>query len=136
MLSFAGGATEKSSGMLDVYTDEGISLKVNIDEEENLSSLGVDSSFYANMSSNILNEVFSVSLEGAFNSPGIYGAKQGERLSDLISRAGGYKLNAYPYGGILARKSVAEKEKLAFMRSADQLEQSIATAIPVEGSHL
>ena len=129
LLSFAGGATEKSSGMLDVYTDEGISLKVNIDEEENLSSLGVDSSFYANMSSNILNEVFSVSLEGAFNSPGIYGAKQGERLSDLISRAGGYKLNAYPYGGILARKSVAEKEKLAFMRSADQLEQSIATAI-------
>jgi protein involved in polysaccharide export with SLBB domain len=129
LLSFAGGATEKSSGMLDVYTDEGISLKVNIDEEENMSSLGVDSSFYANMSSNILNEVFSVSLEGAFNSPGIYGAKQGERLSDLISRAGGYKLNAYPYGGILARKSVAEKEKLAFMRSADQLEQSIATAI-------
>ena len=128
LLSFAGGATEKSSGMLDVYTDEGISLKVDIDEE-NLSSLGINSSFYANMSSNILNEVFSVSLEGAFNSPGIYGAKQGERLSDLISRAGGYKLNAYPYGGILARKSVAEKEKLAFMRSADQLEQSIATAI-------
>ena len=29
----------------------------------------------------------------------------------------------------MARKSVAEKEKLAFMRSADQLEQSIATAI-------
>lgn len=129
LLSFAGGATEKSSGMLDIYTDEGISLKIDIDEEENLSSLGIDSSFYANMSSNILDEVFSVSLEGAFNSPGIYGAKQGERLSDLISRAGGYKLNAYPYGGILARKSVAEKEKLAFMRSADQLEQSIATAI-------
>ena len=129
LLSFAGGATEKSSGMLDIYTDEGISLKVDIDEEENLSSLGIDSSFYANMSSNILDEVFSVSLEGAFISPGIYGAKQGERLSDLISRAGGYKLNAYPYGGILARKSVAEKEKLAFMRSADQLEQSIATAI-------
>ena len=31
--------------------------------------------------------------------------------------------------GILARKSVAEKEKIAFMKSADQLEQSIATAI-------
>ena len=77
LLSFAGGATEKSSGMLDIYTDEGISLKVDIDEEENLSSLGIDSSFYANMSSNILDEVFSVSLEGAFNSPGIYGAKQG-----------------------------------------------------------
>ena len=62
-------------------------------------------------------------------SPGIYGVKQGERLSDVIKRAGGYKKNAYPYGGILARKSVAEKEKLAFMKSADQLEESIATAI-------
>ena len=44
-------------------------------------------------------------------------------------RAGGYKSNAYPYGGILARKSVAEKEKIAFLKSADQLEESIATAI-------
>ena len=70
-----------------------------------------------------------MSLEGAFLSPGIYGAKQGETLSQLILRAGGYKKNAYPYGGVLARKSVAESEKVAFMRSADQLEQSIATAI-------
>ena len=52
-----------------------------------------------------------------------------ERLSDLLKRAGGYKQNAYPYGGVLARKSVAENERLAFLRSADQLEQSIATAI-------
>ena len=47
----------------------------------------------------------------------------------MIKRAGGYKNNAYPYGGVLARKSVARNEKVAFMRSADQLEQSIATAI-------
>ena len=46
----------------------------------------------------------------------------------MIKRAGGIK-NAYPYGGILARKSVAEKEKIAFLKSADQLEESIATAI-------
>ena len=75
------------------------------------------------------NEIFSVSLEGAFVSPGIYGVNKEKDLSDVIKRAGGYKENAYPYGGILARKSVAEKEKIAFMKSADQLEQSIATAI-------
>ena len=68
-------------------------------------------------------------MEGAFKNPGIYGVKQGDRLSEVIKRAGGYKLNAFPYGGILARKSVAEKEKIAFIKSADQLEQSIATAI-------
>ena len=129
LLSFAGGLTEKASGIMDIYSDEGLSIKVNVLEENNLSSLGIDSSFYGNLSSVVLNEVFSVSLEGAFVSPGIYGVKQGDKLSDVIKRAGGYKRNAYPYGGVLARKSVAQSEKKGFMRSADQLEQSIATAI-------
>jgi|TARA_A100001015_G_scaffold175733_1_gene195472 polysaccharide export outer membrane protein len=129
LLSFAGGRTEKSSGKINIFSDEGISVDIDIKESPNLFELGVNSSFYANLASKINNEVFSVSLEGSFISPGIYGAKQGERLSDLIKRAGGYKKNAYPYGGVLARKSVAEKEKLAFLKSADQLEASIASAI-------
>ncbi len=129
LLSFAGGPTEKSSGAMDIFSDEGIALKIDISEEQNISSLGIKSSFYANLSSESNDDVFSVSIEGAFVSPGIYGAKQGERLSDLLKRAGGYKQNAYPYAGVLARKSVAENERLAFLRSADQLEQSIATAI-------
>ena len=129
MLSFAGGSTEKSSGMMDIFTDEGKSIKIDITDDEALQAIGIKSSFYANLAAKSNKEIFSVSLEGAFVSPGIYGVQQGERLSDVIKRAGGYKDNAYTYGGILARKSVAEKEKLAFMRSADQLEQSIATAI-------
>ena len=32
LLSFAGGITEKSSGMMDIYSDEGISLKVDVFE--------------------------------------------------------------------------------------------------------
>ena len=129
LLSYAGGASDKFSGFIDLYTDEGTSVKLNLSEDENLSELGVNSGFYANLASKVQNEIFSVSLEGAFKNPGIYGVKQGDRLSEVIKRAGGYKLNAFPYGGILARKSVAEKEKIAFIKSADQLEQSIATAI-------
>lgn len=129
LLSYAGGSSDKFSGYIDLYTDEGISLKLNTVSEENLSELGVNSSFYANLASKVQNEIFSVSLEGAFKNPGFYGVKQGDRLSEIIRRAGGYKSNAFPYGGILARKSVAEKEKIAFIKSADQLEQSIATAI-------
>tara|TARA_X000000950_G_scaffold253548_1_gene316651 strand:+ start:1584 stop:4175 length:2592 start_codon:yes stop_codon:yes gene_type:complete len=128
LLSFAGGPTDKFSGKMNLFTDDGRSLNLSFDEQD-MTSLGIDSSFYANLSSKIINDVFSVSLEGSFVSPGMYGAKQGEKLSDLIKRAGGYKKNAYPYGGVLARKSVAEKEKIAFMKSADQLEESIATAI-------
>tara|TARA_B100000989_G_C19531096_1_gene469924 strand:+ start:492 stop:3083 length:2592 start_codon:yes stop_codon:yes gene_type:complete len=129
LLSYAGGPSEKFSGMIDIYTDDGISLKLDVFENKNLFELGVNSSFYANLASKVKQEIFSVSLLGAFQNPGIYGAKQGERISEVIKRAGGYKSNAFPYGGVLARKSVAEKEKIAFMRSADQLEQSIATAI-------
>lgn len=128
LLSFAGGPTDKFSGKMNLFTDDGRSLNLSFDEQD-MTSLGIDSSFYANLSSKIINDVFSVSLEGSFVSPGVYGAKQGEKLSDLIKRAGGYKKNAYPYGGVLARKSVAEKEKIAFMKSADQLEESIATSI-------
>ncbi len=129
LLSYAGGSSDKFSGYIDLYTDEGISLKLDTNSNENLNELGASSSFYANLASKVKNEIFSVSLEGAFKNPGVYGVKQGDRLSEVIKRAGGYKLNAFPYGGILARKSVAEKEKIAFIKSADQLEQSIATAI-------
>ena len=129
LLSFAGGRSDKSSGIIDIYTDNGISLQFDMEENDNLLELGITSSFYANLSSKVKDEVFSVSLEGAFVSPGVYGVKQGDKLSDVMKRAGGFKQNAYPYGGILARKSVAEKEKLAFLKSADQLEESIASAI-------
>ena len=128
LFSYAGGRTEKSSGVVDIFTDEGQSIKFDT-EDTDLISLGITSNFYANLSSKIINEVFSITLEGAVISPGIYGAKQGEKLSDIIRRAGGYKPNAYTYGAVLARKSVAEKEKIAFLKSADQLEESIANAI-------
>ncbi len=129
LLSFAGGASEKSSGMIDIFTDDGVSLKIDNKEKNILSELGIKSGFYMNLLSSSESDIFSVSLEGAFISPGIYGVKQGEKISDVLKRAGGFKKNAYPYGGVLARKSVAEKEKLAFIKSADQLEESIATAI-------
>ena len=72
-----------------IYRRWGI-LNLSFDEQD-MTSLGIDSSFYANLSSRIINDVFSVSFEGSFVSPGVYGAKQGEKLSDLIKRAGGYK---------------------------------------------
>ncbi len=128
LFSYAGGRTEKSSGEVDIFTDDGQAIKTDI-ENTDLISFGITSNFYANLSSRIKDDVFSVTLEGAVTSPGIYGAKQGERLSDVLSRAGGYKENAYSYGAVLARRSVADKEKIAFLKSADQLEESIANAI-------
>jgi protein involved in polysaccharide export with SLBB domain len=53
-----------------------------------------------------------VSIEGMVNRPGEYFISEGETLSKLISRAGGYKDNAYSYGGALFRESAKEKEKI------------------------
>ena len=33
LLSFAGGVTEKSSSIMDIYSDEGFSVKIDINEE-------------------------------------------------------------------------------------------------------
>ena len=129
LLSFAGGQTDNSSGLMDIFTHDGDSFNVNLDQNIDFQDLGIKGGFYANLSSRIREEVFSISLEGSFVSPGIYGVRQGERLSSVIRRAGGYKENAFPYGGILARKSVAEKEKIGFLKSADQLKESVASAI-------
>jgi protein involved in polysaccharide export with SLBB domain len=129
LLSYAGGQTDSSSGILDIFTHDGQSFNLDLSEKKNFEDLGIKSGFYANISSKIRKEVFSVSLQGSFVSPGVYGVKQGERLSSVIKRAGGYKENAYPYGGVLARKSVAQKEKVGFMKSADQLKESMASAI-------
>lgn len=129
LLSYAGGQTDSSSGMMDIFTHDGKSFNLNLNEMQNFRDLSIESGFYANISSKIREEVFSVSLQGSFVSPGVYGVRQGERLSSVIKRAGGYKENAFPYGGILARKSVAEKEKIGFMKSADQLKESVASAI-------
>ena len=92
-----------------------VKLKIKlISREESASPASGSSQRYYERQQKIINEVFSITLEGAVISPGIYGAKQGEKLSDIIRRAGGYKPNAYTYGAVLARRSVAEKEKIAF----------------------
>ncbi len=43
----------------------------------------------------------SVSINGAVVNPGIYLLNEGEGIFAAINRAGGYKDNAYPFGGIL-----------------------------------
>ena len=69
LLSYAGGQTDNSSGLMDIFTHNGDSFNVNIDENVDFQDLGIKGGFYANLSSKIREEVFSVSLEGAFVSP-------------------------------------------------------------------
>lgn len=71
----------------------------------------------------------SIELKGEFNRPGVYTFMPGERILDVINRAGGYTSEAYEEGAIFLRKSVAISQKEGFKRSADTLEQTIVSII-------
>ncbi len=61
-----------------------------------------------------------VLIEGMVKRPGEYFINEDETLSSLIDRAGGYKDDAYSYGGALFRKTAQDKEKTyAQMNYAD-----------------
>jgi polysaccharide export outer membrane protein len=55
----------------------------------------------------------SVALQGEVQHPGSYGIQPGERLSSVLSRAGGYSPEAFPYGAVLMRQSVRDEEEKA-----------------------
>jgi len=130
LTSFAGGATNLGkSGNYEIFYSEKNIQKINFDESENII---ISSSFPKSI---VLQqdpdkqETFSVSVSGFIKNPGTYSISKGEKLSSLLERAGGYEKNAYPYGGVFTRSSVAKREKEAFNRAADQLEEGIATSL-------
>ena len=52
-----------------------------------------------------------VTVKGEVLHPGTYGIQEGERLSSIIERAGGFRSDAYPYGTVFQRASVREMEE-------------------------
>jgi polysaccharide biosynthesis/export protein len=47
-----------------------------------------------------------ITLQGAFNQPGVHQFDQGAKLSKLLEQAGGLKDEAYPFGAIFLRKKL------------------------------
>ncbi|WP_245214719.1 polysaccharide biosynthesis/export family protein [Pararoseomonas indoligenes] len=66
-----------------------------------------------------------VSLVGEFLRPGTYDIRRGERLSELLARAGGLTQQAYPYGAVFTRESVRQRQQEGFQRTARELETSL-----------
>jgi len=77
-----------------------------------------------------------VYLEGEFIFPGEYSFSEGERLSSVISRAGGLTQDAYPFGAIFQREAVKESLKLSYKDYEGQLEKDVSslTALAASGS--
>lgn len=66
-----------------------------------------------------------VILVGEFLRPGTYDIRRGERLSEVIARAGGLTPQAYPYGAVFTRESVRQRQQEGFARTARELETSL-----------
>jgi len=66
-----------------------------------------------------------VTLMGEFLRPGVYEIRRGERLSEVIARAGGLTPQAYPYGAVFTRESVRNRQQEGFQRTAREMEQGL-----------
>jgi len=70
----------------------------------------------------------SVAISGQVRFPGSYGFKDGERLSSVLRRAGGFLPTAYPMGAVLVRAQVRDLEQSSRDELIRQIETSSAAA--------
>ena len=77
-----------------------------------------------------------VLLSGEFRYPGLYRIRRGDRLSQIVARAGGLTEQAYPFGAVFLRQSARRAQKIAFERAAEQLQITLSaqTAKAASGS--
>ena len=71
----------------------------------------------------------SVSITGEIKFPGTYRIKDGERLSDLIERAGGFTDKAYFYGAYFTSSKAKIIQQTSVDRMVDDLEMRMQTVI-------
>lgn len=70
-----------------------------------------------------------VEISGEVNRPGKYTITDNDSISSVVKRAGGYKKSAYPFAGLLSRKSVIDMEKKLHERVYKDLVKALATDI-------
>ena len=72
-----------------------------------------------------LTERKMVAIKGEVRFPGTYPIIQGERLSDLIARAGGYTKDAFLPGTVFTRKSIKEVQDKMRQRFLEKEQRSV-----------
>ncbi len=70
----------------------------------------------------------SITIDGQVKFPGNYGFHDGERLSSVLRRAGGFTPAAYPMGAVLVRVQVRELEQKSREELIRQIETNSAAA--------
>ena len=81
-------------------------------------------------------ELFSVNIEGLVKRPGKYFFQEGETLSNLIKRSGGYKDGAYIFGAALFRERARKLEQTFSQRNYSDVLSYITSNIGKPGVQL
>lgn len=71
----------------------------------------------------------TVTIGGEVRNPGAYDLMAGDRLSDLLARAGGITAQSYPEGAIFSRESERQAEESRFRAAAQDMERAIAASV-------
>jgi protein involved in polysaccharide export with SLBB domain len=69
-----------------------------------------------------------ITIDGEVGHPGAYGFQEGEHLSDVLKRAGGFRDTAYPEGAVLTRPEVAALEEKSRQELIRQIDTSASAA--------
>jgi protein involved in polysaccharide export with SLBB domain len=78
----------------------------------------------------------TVTLYGEVEHAGSYGIQDGERLSDVLKRAGGFRKDAYPYAAVLQRLQVRElneQARMAMIRRIEETPVSFKPSLAADG---
>jgi protein involved in polysaccharide export with SLBB domain len=115
LIKFSGGFSENFYGH-DFVTVFNKNVGSNKETQVNLQDLNAfilppRSAVEVPTYQNEIESVREVNVTGMVNRPGRYSIEEGERLSSLIKRAGGFKQGAYKYGSALFRKDTSALEK-------------------------
>ena len=74
-----------------------------------------------------------VGIAGEVIRPGVYSMFDGDKLSDLIERAGGFTNKAFLRGAIFTRQSVAAEQREALSQMADNMERELLESMQNTG---
>ncbi len=72
-------------------------------------------------------KTWTVEIAGEVMRPGTYSILEGETLSQLLERAGGFTPRAYPAGASFTRESVKTLQQMQMQTLADRIEQSLTS---------
>lgn len=128
----AGGGFKESTYLSDIE----ITRQIANDKDFNINRINLTGD---NLSTKLLpgdklhikglsQQVKKVEIDGEVYFPGSYYLKDGETLTELVQRAGGFKPDAFLSGAFFQRESIKEAEKESFIQASKLLRKELVFA--------